>query len=100
ERQGGIYAVSYRHLDPALARGLEDTENHDYELVIQTSRYGVLLFEQEYMVEPGSKCNYLDARAPGKRWSERRIDDKLAGMPPPLQGKTALYVHRRGVPLQ
>ena len=100
KRQGGIYAVSYQHLDRALARGLEDTAGHDYELVIQTSRYGVLLFEQEYMIEPGSKCNYIDARAPGKSWSERRIDSHLAGQPPPLQGKTALYVHRRGLPLE
>lgn len=96
--QGGIYAVSYRNLDPGLARALEDTTEHACEMVIQTSRYGVLLFEQEYMIEPGSKCNYIDARAPGKEWSERRIDTALAGLPPPLQGKTALYVHRRGVP--
>jgi hypothetical protein len=98
KRQGGIYGVSYRHLDDALARALEDTERHDYELVIQTSRYGVLLFEQEYMVEPGSKCNYLDARAPGKAWTDRRIDSKLGDLPAAMQGKTALYVHRRGVP--
>jgi hypothetical protein len=100
KRQGGIYAVSYRHLDPALAQALEDTAHHECEMVIQTSRYGVLLFEQEYMIEPGSKCNYIDARAPGKEWSERRIDTNLAGMPPPLQGKTELYVHRRGVPFE
>jgi hypothetical protein len=100
KQQGGIYAVSYANLDAALARGLEDTGEHEYELVIQTSRYGVLLFEQEYMVEPGSKCNYLDARAPGKVWTERRIDTNLESMPAALQGKTALYVHRRGVPLE
>lgn len=96
--QGGIYGISYAQLDAALQAGLEDTEHHAYEMVIQTSRYGVLLFEQEYMIEPGSKCNYLDARKPDEAWTAQAIDGELADMPPPLQGKTALYVHRRGEP--
>ncbi|ACY14144.1 hypothetical protein [Haliangium ochraceum] len=100
ERLGGIYTVDYQDLDDTLRRGLEDSERHDYEMVLQTSRYGVLLFEQEYMISPGSKCNYLDARKPGKSWSERRMKQRLADMPPPLRGTTALYVRRRGVPYE
>lgn len=94
---GGIYELNYAWLPEEVQQGLEDTEHHAWELVLQTSRYGVLLFEQEYMVSPGSKCNYIDALEPGTSWTRERVDQQLPAKPEALSGRTALYIMRRGV---
>lgn len=93
---GGIHELSYARLPPEARQGLEDQLHHDWELVIDTSRYGVLLFEQEYMVTPDSKCNYIDALAPGSSWTPARVEQELPAQPQALSGRTTLHVMRRG----
>jgi hypothetical protein len=96
--QGGIWEVPYGHLSAEQQAFVEESDKHRFELVLQTSRFGVLLYEQEYHVEPSSKCNYLDELPPGQRWSLESMKKELSGQPRALRGVIKLYVWRKGKP--
>ncbi len=97
--QAGIWELPYGHLPAELQAAVEESDKHTHELVLQTSRFGVLLYEQEYHIEPSSKCNYLDELPPGQSWSLASMKKELSDQPEALRGVIRLYVWRKGKPL-
>jgi hypothetical protein len=93
--QGGIYDLSTAHLPDAIA-WLDDG---DYELVLETSLFGVLLYEPEFMLAADGTCGYLDELAPGQHWDDPAVQEQLATSPhAALRGKIDLWLLRRGQP--
>ncbi len=94
--QGGIYDLDYSHLPPeqAVASCLE---NDSQELVLQTGKNGVLLYEPEYMIASDCNCSYLDELAPGQTWDHPEVVDFLKHEPArALRGEVTLLMRRRG----
>ncbi len=92
--QGGVYDVPYGDLPPEQQAFLDDD---GYELVLQTSNAGVLLYEPEYMIASDCACHYLDALPPGQTWDDAAVREELDVEPfPALRGRTDLYLLRRG----
>jgi hypothetical protein len=91
---GGIWDVSCGRLDDTQLQLLEDS---GYELVLETSGTGVLLYETEYMVVPSCECNYLDELPPDQTWDDADVRERLDNQYfPELQGRVELWIRRRG----
>jgi hypothetical protein len=70
--------------------------NDGYELVLQSSRAGVLLSETEHMVVADSVCNYLDDLAPGVSWDDAEVRARLATAPSQaLRGEVRVFARWR-----
>jgi hypothetical protein len=92
---GGIYDFGYGER-PEVRAALGDDSN---ELVLESSLYGVLLYEPEYMLASDCSCNYLDDLAPGETWDSAPMKAYLDAQPhPALKGTIDLLLLRRGRP--
>ncbi len=92
--QGGIYDLNYGAL-PAEQQAL--LQDDSQELVLQTGKYGVLLYEPEYMIAADCNCSYLDELRPGKTWDQPEVLKALADEPVrALRGEVKLLLRRRG----
>jgi hypothetical protein len=91
--QGGIYDLSYAHLPDEVVR-LDDGA---FELVLETSLFGVLLYEPEFMLASDCTCSYLDELAPDQHWNDPAVRAALAQLPhAALRGEVDLWLLRRG----
>lgn len=89
--RGGIYDIEYR----ADQSKLVDDEN--YELVLSSSKHGVLSYEPEYMLASDCTCNYLDELGPGEGWRDAQVLQQLQRQPhAALRGAVDLHLLRRG----
>jgi hypothetical protein len=92
ERCGGMYDLPVTN--PAMRAALADPGN---ELVLQTGRFGVLMYEPEYYVGSDCEAAYLDAAPPGS--ADRVVRPPNGGgdpLPQPLRGWVPVHVWRRG----
>ncbi|HET6333658.1 MAG TPA: hypothetical protein VFG30_10615 [Polyangiales bacterium] len=90
---GGIYDFAYADR-PEVRSALDDDNN---ELALESSLYGVLLYEPEYMLASDCTCNYLDQPPPGQTWDDPPVKDYLAQQShPALTGRIDLLLLRRG----
>jgi hypothetical protein len=92
ERCGGVYDLPVT--DPAMRAELADP---GYELVLQTGRFGVLMYEPEYYVGSDCEAAYLDSAPPGSADPVVRPPNGAGDpLPQPLRGWVPVYVRRRG----
>jgi hypothetical protein len=94
-RCGGIYDLEVK--DDA-ARGLLTAP--EYELVLHTERYGVLLYEPEYTIGSDCEAAYLDeALPPAQERVMRPSPQEESGenpLPQALRGSVPLHLRSRG----
>jgi hypothetical protein len=83
-----------------IAFGVEHAKLLDdpsHELVVSSSKHGVLLYEPEYMLASDCTCNYLDELAPDEGWRDQGVTKQLQALPhAALRGAIDLHLLRRG----
>lgn len=95
--RGGLADIDLATLDDERFTRLLDDQ---HELVLQSSRAGVLLSETEHMVVADSVCNYLDDLPPGVSWDDAKVRSRLASAPSQaLRGEVQVFALRRGRPV-
>jgi hypothetical protein len=91
---GGIYDLNYGTLPVEQQAVLEDDSQ---ELVLQTGKGGVLLYEPEYMIASDCNCSYLDELPPGQTWDDPKVVEFLKHEPVrALRGEVKMLLCRRG----
>jgi hypothetical protein len=89
---GGVY--DFELADEGVLAKLSGNE---FELVINTERYGVLLYEPEYMVGSDCEAAYLDQAPPGSPDLVVRVPPETRELLPlPLRGYVPIHVRQRG----
>lgn len=94
---GGMWDVSTAKLSEADVAKLDD---NNFELVLSTAKFGLLLYEPEYFVVTDCECSYLDELPPGKSWDDPAEAASRKGLHEALGGAIDLWARQRGkIPL-